>query len=252
MQHSSKLPIQVTRIITREPSLNHWVFAFIVPAVAALTLSACSIQIEAPAAAAVITVPSPTSTTKVTVTGNWNYTDLKVTVDGTDFTNQMHYTGGNNYDGNLSLAAGKHTVVASAQVNCLYCSGQKFLSTDPKTFCVAVSGAPSMTKTTFAKRDQLSWASLSNQNLSFAPDSGTSSSRWNFRNLAGAANEVGMIESIQFPCLCARSPDDTANSPITLALCDTSDVRQRCTAFGWSFPATKGFISSKMSRTAPA
>lgn len=198
-------------------------------AVAALALPACSIQIREPAADSVVSLPSTASKTKVVVTGSQSYTGLTVTVDGTDVSSQMIYQGSNRDEGQLSLAPGRHTLVASADVYCWYCTGQKNRSTDRKTFCVAISGAAGglSTRTTFARGDGKSWSSSGGASLSYASDAGTSATRWRFTNLGGAGNIIGVIESAEFPCKCLRSPDGNNNSTIALSLCDTTDVRQQ-------------------------
>lgn len=201
-------------------------------AAAVLALPACSMQIKEPAANAVVNVPLPTSPTKVVVTGNTSFTALKVMVDGIDFSSRMASTASNREEGDLSLAAGTHTLVARADMNCWYCAGGKSPWTDTKTFCVAVAGAPAgvTTKTTFAKIDDLSWASDGcGTALSNAQDSGASTTRWRFRPAGGGGvgTDVGRIESIQFPDRCVRSPDNTKGSAIVLATCNTADTRQQ-------------------------
>jgi len=103
---------------------------------AAAALAACSVSIQEPAQNAIVTLPSPASTTKVVVTGNATYTGLKVTVDGVDFSNQMVSKASDRDEGDLSLLAGIHTLGASAEVYCWYCTGSKTQSTDTHTFLV--------------------------------------------------------------------------------------------------------------------
>ena len=136
--------------------LRHALQTFLTVAAAA-ALAACSISIQEPAQNATVTLPSPTSTTKVIVTGNATYTGLKVTGDGVDFSNQMVSKASDRDEGNLSLqqttqalpgVPGTHTLVASAEVYCWYCTGSKTQSTDWHTFLVVPpeGGLPSCLK----------------------------------------------------------------------------------------------------------
>jgi hypothetical protein len=198
-------------------SVRTWVVA-----VAVLALPSCSIQVQEPAANATVTLPSKISRTKVVVTGNASYPGLKVVVDGIAFSNRMVSKSSKRDEGDLSLLGGGHTLVASADVYCWYCSGQKHQSTATRTFSVEILG-----KTTFAQGDSLSWASLSNANLSYASDTRTSTTRWELTRIGGIASNIGMIESIQFAGVCLRSPDNTNGSVIALTSCDATDTRQQ-------------------------
>ena len=218
------------RSAVRCQSVQTWVVA-----VAVLALPSCSIQVQEPAANATITWPSKIFRTKVVVTGNASYTGLKVLVDGIDFSNRMVSKSSKRDEGDLSLGGGTHTLVASADVYCWYCSGQKHQSTATQTFTVVITG-----KTTLAQGDSLSWASLSSANLSYGSDTGTSTTRWEFTALSGMGT-VGVIESIQFPGMCVRSPDDTNGSVIALAICSPADTRQHWIGTNQQPGGTRGF-----------
>jgi hypothetical protein len=102
--------------------------------VVAVALGGCSIKIEKPANNAVITLPA---TTKVAITGNASYTGLMVMVDGGNVSSQIVSTGSSSSEGDIGLlAAGPHTVSASATLSCWYCSGGTTLSTDTRSFIV--------------------------------------------------------------------------------------------------------------------
>jgi hypothetical protein len=102
--------------------------------VVAVALGGCAaITIQMPANNATITLPSKTT---VLVTGNADYTGLNVTVDGIDFSSQMVSRGPSQDVGDFGLAAGPHTVTASAEMPCWYCAGGKTQSTDTKSFIV--------------------------------------------------------------------------------------------------------------------
>lgn len=214
--------------------------------VTALSACASSIKIEQPAADSVITVPSSPAAAKVVVTGNDSYKGLRVTVDGTDVSNQMVYQGaGSNRDeGNLSLPLGRHTVVARAEVPCWYCQGQTWTSTDTKTFCLVFAGAAGLTKTAFAQADNNSWSSTGGANVSYAADAATNATRWRMTPaVSGIGNNVGVIESMEFPCKCLRSPDDNNNSVMELAICDRTDPRQQWRGIRRQLTAGKGVYS---------
>jgi hypothetical protein len=213
-------------------------------AAAATLLSACnSISIQKPAKDEVVVLPFGTTTTSVVVVGNSSYTGLRVTADGNDVSSQMVYQGaGSNRDvGNLTLARGLHTVEASADVPCWYCSGQKTRSTDRTAFCV-VSGIT--TKTTFAQTDSQSWTSTGGVNVSHSQESGKCPTRWwLMAATGGAGTSVGTIQSAEFPGQCLRSPDDNKNSLIVFAPCDNADLRQRWGGNRRQLTGGKGFYS---------
>ena len=206
-------------------------------AAAAITLlSACSsIKVSEPPD--LVT----TTTTKVVVTGNDRYTGLRVSLDGNDVSSQMVYQGaGSNRDEGTfsSLTAGMHTVVASADVPCWYCTGQKTRSTDTKAFCISAAA----TKITFAQSDNSSWASSGGATLSQASDSGKCITRWRFIPSApGIGTTVGRIESAEFPSRCLTSPDDNAGSVIAFATCDPANLRQRWFGSRQQLSGGKGF-----------
>jgi hypothetical protein len=171
----------------------------------------------------------------VVVTGNASYTGLKVLVDGADFSNRMVSKSSKRDEGDLGLAAGSHTLVASADIYCWYCSGQKHQSTATRSFSIEIMG-----KTTFAQGDSQSWASLNSASLSYGADNRTSTTRWEFTALSNMGT-VGVIESIQFAGMCVRSPDDTNGSVIALANCSAADTRQQWIATNQQPGGAKGF-----------
>lgn len=115
-------------------TLSRQAFQALLLVMFAVGLGGCAIAIQQPANNATIALPSKT---KVVVTGNASYTGLKVAVDGVDFSSQMAPTGPSSHAGDLSLAAGPHTISASAEVSCWYCTGAKTQSTDTNTFVVS-------------------------------------------------------------------------------------------------------------------
>jgi hypothetical protein len=195
-------------------------------AAAASMLGACSgLKIQAPAADAVVTLPAQTHV--VVTTSGQGVSNVKVAVDGTDVTGQVPYSpGSGNYVGDLTLAQGVHTVVASADAYCSYCTGQQYQATDSKTFCVA-STSPFTSKTMFAQGDALSWSSTSVQSVGVATDTGTPATQWTLAPKGnGLVSIPGTLRSRQFPCYCLRSPNDTNGVAVELAPCDSNDPRQ--------------------------
>ena len=201
-------------------------------------LSACtSFQLQVPDA-----LPPPT---RVTVIGNPSVSGVTVTVDGADVSGQMAYSATNTSEGNLTLAAGNHTFVATGDVSCWYCVGGKYRMTDTKAACVALASIPAVvtTKIPSAKGDNRSWADLGGANPSLAPDSGTKTTRWRFLSLGtGVGSTIGVIESVAaFSCKCLRSPNDSRDSEIAFATCDVNDVRQQWIGVQQQMSGGKGF-----------
>jgi len=109
----------------------------------ATTLGGCAITIEQPANNATITLPSRT---RAVVTGNASFTNLRVMVNGTDFSNQMVSTGSKRAVGDFNLATGLQTITATATVPCWYCAGGTTLSSDTKSFVVVAGGDQACTR----------------------------------------------------------------------------------------------------------
>ena len=86
--------------------------------VAVTLLCACSggLKIESPATDAVIVAPAATRV-EVTELGRRGVTNFRLAVDGTDMSNQVTY-GSGKWVGDLTLAVGPHTVVASGDGYC--------------------------------------------------------------------------------------------------------------------------------------
>jgi hypothetical protein len=181
------------------------------------------VTITTPAADAV--VPQP-GTTHVVVPDGSNLSNVSLTADGNDVTNQFAYSSASgNYEANLALAGGVHTIVASADARCFYCTGQKYRSSDTKTFCV--SGTPGITsKTVFAQGDNLGWSSATSHTLAIAADAGTETKWTLWPKGAGIVSVPGIIQSRMFPCYCIRSPNDNNGAVMELAPCDFNDTRQ--------------------------
>lgn len=100
----------------------------------AASVCGCRIAIQKPAQNDTVVLPS----TKVIITGNASYSGLRVAVDNVDVSNQMVSTGTDRYEGDLNLTAGTHTITASADIYCWYCTSRKTRSTDTKTFFVSI------------------------------------------------------------------------------------------------------------------
>lgn len=105
-------------------------------------LSACVISIDEPTEGSTVTLPSAGATTKVTVTGNASYTGLKVTVDGVDSSSKMVSKSNKRDEGDLAFSPGAHTIVASANVYCWYCTNKTSSSTQTRSFTVVIASGP--------------------------------------------------------------------------------------------------------------
>ena len=194
--------------------------------VAVMFLCACSggLTIESPAADAVIVAPAATHVV-VTESGR-GVTHFRLTVDGNDVSNQVTY-GSGQYVADLTLAVGTHTVIASGDGYCSYCTGQTYQVRDNKTFFV-VGTSTRTTNTIFAQGDTLSWTSNNGaRRVDVATDNGADATKWTLLPKgAGLLSIPGTIQSVQNPALCLRSPNNTNGAVIELAPCDINDARQ--------------------------
>jgi hypothetical protein len=130
--------------------------------------------------------------------------------------------------GQLSLAAGAHSIIATATVPCWYCTAKAWQASFQTNFCVASQTSTNTpSKTALAKGDNLSWAKTSDTAVGVAADSGSLTTRWNLIRLGGIASTTGLIKSTENDCLCIRSMDAQQGTPISLAVCDGSDVLQQ-------------------------
>jgi hypothetical protein len=118
----------------------------------ALGLTGCSITVQSPTNNATVTSPA-----RAVVTGNASFSNLMVTVDGTDFSNLMTSTGSGRAQGDLPLPTGLHTITATATVPCWYCGGGSTTSSNSRSFvvvsantkvCARSGGAPVITLAT--------------------------------------------------------------------------------------------------------
>ncbi len=108
-----------------------------------------SMGISSPANNAVVLKPSPAH---VIADTSDPFTGLTVSVDGTYFTGLMTSTSSTRAAGFLPLALGSHTVTASANLSCWYCSGgtsplsaaTSFVVQNPQT-CVTTNNPPMIT-----------------------------------------------------------------------------------------------------------
>jgi hypothetical protein len=193
-------------------------------AVASIVLTACSgVSISTPAADAVIALPS---TAHVEITSSRSISNVKLSVDGTDVSNQVSYsTPSGNYVADLTLAAGFHTIVASADAYCSYCTGQTYRASDTKKFCVGAGGGAT-NKTLFSQADNLGWSSATSTTTAIAADAGPETKWIMFPKGAGIVSVPGTIQSKMFLCSCLRAPADANGTLVELAPCDNTDSRQ--------------------------
>jgi hypothetical protein len=155
--------------------------------------------------------------------------NLVVKLNGTDVTSSMNATSGAVVNGSLSPPAGKVNVLtADGSVDCWYCSPKTQQMHHQVTFCAAPAAAVnSMTKTAFAKRDNLTWSKTSDTSIGVGADGNTFMTKWNLLRLGGITSSIGLIASADDSCLCMKSMDDQQNSAIGLALCDANDATQQ-------------------------
>lgn len=193
-------------------------------AVACALLTACSgVSISTPAADAVIALPS---TAHVEITSSRSISNVNLSVDGADVSNQVSYSPtSHNYVADLTLAAGFHTIVASADAYCSYCTGQTYRASDTKKFCVGAGGAAG-NKTIFSQVDNLGWSSATSTTTAIAADAGPETKWIMFPKGGGFVSVPGTIQSKMFLCSCARAPADANGTLVELAPCDSNDPRQ--------------------------
>jgi hypothetical protein len=214
---------------------------------AALVVSGCAtIKITAPAADSVVMLPSNTAPTPVSLTSSSNIANLVVTADGNNVTNQVTYSSATgDYTGAFGLTPSQwHTVVASGDVYCSYCTGQQYHATATTNFCVAAPPNPAEPplKIAFAQGDNQSWAPSGAHAAAVAMDTGATATRWRLRPIGtGLYVAYATLQSAQFPCSCLRSVDNANGTAIQLAACDASDQRQQWLGEQEQMSSGKGF-----------
>jgi hypothetical protein len=198
-------------------------------AVAALLTGCSSFNVVQPQDQTIITSPAGT---KVAIEGNPRLSGVQVRVDGTDVSNQITAASAARSEGDLSIPTGVHIIDVQADVPCWYCGGGWFHHTAQRKICVVAPGpltGPSKTPRSNASGN-LSWSTAGGAGLSVTADTGTPSTRWNFRRIGGFASYRGIIESVERPCRCLRSMEAASNTPIGMAICDANDPLQQWTS----------------------
>ena len=200
-------------------------------------LSACSsFTLSEPTEGLIVQLPS---TVRVAMTGNPTLNAVQVKDNNNDVSNQMSYVTSNQSQGNLSLAAGKHTIDVAATVNCWYCSNGTYRPTETRIVHVIPQGsAAGPTKTAFSNTtSRLSWSASGIQMTAVATDAGQAPTRWSIRRQGGIASSVALIESAAFPTMCLRSDVATQNAAVGMSPCDVMDplqIWQALPAPGWA------------------
>jgi hypothetical protein len=192
----------------------------------AIALSSCSsFSITAPRDGGIVLAPA---TTPITVKASPSMTALRVAIDGNDVTGQINSISAGESIGQVALPPGMHTVTASADVACWYCSPQPWQATYQNKFCVATqTSTATASKTALAKGDGRSWNKTSNTTVGVAADTGTLMTRWTLVSKGGFTSTTGQIRSTENTCLCMRSMDAAQGTPVGLALCDPNDPLQQ-------------------------
>ena len=212
--------------------LLKWTLGLVVIA----ALSACSsFNVSQPQDGAIIVAPA---TTKVTIEGDPRLSGVQVRLDGADVSNQITALSAGRSEGNLNIPIGRHTINVEADVPCWYCGGGWFHHTAQRNICVVAAGplAGAFKTPRSNAAGNRSWSTGGGTGVSVAADTGTASTRWNFRRLGGIASSRGLIESVELPCRCLRSDAAAQNTPIGLAMCDQNDALQQWTSLqgvGW-------------------
>jgi hypothetical protein len=160
-------------------------------------------------------------------------TNAVINADGTNVTNQIQVVSDLKRQGDLNLSGGKHSVTATADVDCWYCSNRVWHASSQVNFCVAAETWPSNapTFTAFAKGDSLTWKKTSDTTVGVAADAGTAMTRWNLVRVGGIGSHSGIINSTENTCLCMQSMDAHQDTPIGLAICDGANPLQQWEAF---------------------
>lgn len=221
----------------------------VVAVASVLVLSACAnIKIAAPVTDSVVMLPSNTAPTTVDIAqgGSGTTNNLRVTADGNDVSNLFTYqgAGSNLYRGSLPLAANAwHTVAASADAYCGYCTGQQYQATATTTFCVGIPNPAALpTRIAFAQRDNLAWSNSGAHMTVMATDTGMASTRWTLMPITNALIVAyATIRSAGVPCSCLHSPDNNKGTAVDLVPCDNSDMRQHWEGTRQQMSAAKGF-----------
>ncbi len=202
---------------------------FILTLIGSAGMSACSsYSLEKPKDGDIVRLPAKTA---IAIKASPSLSQVVIKLDGSDVSNQVTWstTPG---EGDLNVAAGKHTLVADADVPCWYCSGKKYRHSAQATFCTAgpwPAGTP--TSTAFRRVSNAGWDKTSDATISVAPDAGAARTRWNLVRVSGITQSIGIIQSTENTCLCMVSTADQSETPIGLAICDASNPTHLWEAF---------------------
>lgn len=202
---------------------------------ATMVLASCSsLTIRYPDDGAVIQSTTTPLTVPVTVEGRPSLTGLTMQsgqTGTTDVTAQMNRTSQTQFDGRVSVVAGRNKLVATGTIPCWYCSGGATSFPVERNICVYAGplGTPEKTASAVAPGN-LSWSLANRSTVVVAPDTGAPAVRWQFLRIGGIGSSGGQIRSVDTPCLCLRSMDPAQNAPVGLAICDSTDVLQQWVA----------------------
>jgi len=179
-----------------------------------------------------IVLPAPLP---VEIQGTPRITTAQARVDATPAPVQWTYSPDSRIaSGPLSVPpgvpVGTHTLTVEADVPCWYCAGGSFRQQASRSFCAAnpgplnVAGVPNMS--TKSKADGNAWViqTGSPPSVSVRANTGTSTSVWLFQG--SRLSQIGVIQSVDQPCMCLQSTDAQQGTPIGLAGCNSKDATQ--------------------------
>jgi hypothetical protein len=194
-------------------------------AAAAVVLTACSgFSITQPKDGSTIRLPGATT---VVVDASPSMTGLRVFADGADVSGQIGYVSDAERRGNLSLAAGRHAIMAAASVPCWYCAPNPTQLSMQISLCVAnQNSTASPSKTALAQADGKTWSKASDATIAVGSDDQSLGTHWRLF-APGLGGSVGIIRSVENDCLCMKSMDALQDTPIGLAICDLTDPLQQ-------------------------
>ncbi len=141
--------------------------------------------------------------------------------------------------GPLSVSAGNHSIVFSAEIPCWYCSSS-YTPSETRSVCVGQPPAvfATMALAASAKPDGQVWNNVSDSATGTVAAGGTSNDTMWRTYPFSQFQSIGLIQSVANGCLCMQSRNDPSNPGIQLAWCDFT--KATTTQMWESFPSGDG------------
>src|SRR5262249_25696497 len=153
-------------------------------------------------------------------TGSTTLSHVSLLVDGNNMSNQLTYNQtSQHYVADLTLNPGFHTIAASADAYCSYCTGQTWKVNATQKFCMG-AGIAALNKTAFSQVDGKGWSATSDIATAIAPDGGPETKWQMTQTVPGTVVLPGKLTSAKFLCSCLRAPADANGTQVELAPCD--------------------------------